>query len=216
VGSGDRGIDLTQVGIGSQGDLAAMAASLPGVTYIPGADGGPAGFSILGLGADQNLTTLNGLNFAGSDLPRDAVTTGRVSSNPFNPSQGGFSGGQLSLRTSPGTNFVQQTVHITMDSKALQFTDQAGQQLGQQYNNVTFTANGSWRRSEAAGINSVRQIPTNGGQTQNYNTAVQARHSSFFGNGFLAETNTALQLAHTSADPYVSLPDANIRVASTF
>ena len=310
VGSGDRGIDLSQVGIGSQGDLAAMAASLPGVTYIPGADGGPAGFSILGLGADQNLTTLNGLNFAGSDLPRDAVTTGRVSSNPFNPTQGGFSGGQLALRTSPGTNFVTQSVHLTMDSKALQFTDQAGQQLGQQYNNVTasgawrgpialdkayystsfqgsrqmsdlqtlintdslalqslgisvdsarrltnllgtlgiptntgvptnkindaasgivqldwtpsaghnftFTGNGSWRRSEAAGINSVRQIPTNGGQTQNYNTAVQARHSSYFGNGFLDETNTALQLSHNSADPYVSLPDANIRVLSTF
>lgn len=310
VGSGDRGIDLSQVGIGSQGDLAAMAASLPGVTYIPGADGGPAGFSILGLGADQNLTTLNGLNFAGSDLPRDAVTTGRVSTNPFNPTQGGFSGGQLSLRTSPGTNFVTQSVHFTMDSKALQFTDQAGQQLGTQYNNVTasgawrgpialdkayystslqgsrqmsdlqtlintdslalqsigisadsarrltsilgtlgiptnlgvptskvndafsgiaqvdwtpsaghnftFTGNGSFRRSEAAGINSARQIPTNGGQTQSYNTALQARHSSYFGNGFLDETNSALQLSQSKADPYLSLPDANIRVASTF
>ncbi len=311
VGAGDRGIDLSQVGIGSQGDLAAMAASLPGVTYIPGADGGPAGFSILGLGADQNLTTLNGLNFAGSDLPRDAVTTGRVSTNPFNPTQGGFSGGQLALRTSPGTNFVTQSVHFTMDSKALQFTDQAGQQLGTQYNNVTasgawrgpivldkayystslqgsrqmsdlqtlintdayalqsigisadsvrrldsllnafgipsslgtiptskvndafsgiaqidwtpsaghnftFTGNGSFRRAEAAGINSVRQIATNGGQTQAYNTAIQARHSSYFGNGFLDETNSALQLASNTGNPYLTLPDANIRVASTF
>lgn len=310
VGSGDRGIDLTQIGIGAQGDLAAMAASLPGVTFIPGADGGAAGFSILGLGADQNLTTLNGLNFAGSDLPRDAVTTGRVSSNPFNPTQGGFSGGQLSLRTSPGTNFVTQSVHFTMDSKALQFTDQAGQQLGTQYNNLTasgawrgpisldkayystslqgsrqmsdlqtlvntdayalqslgisadsalklqsvlnalgipttagvptskindafsgiaqidwtpsaghnftFTGNGSFRRAQAAGINSVRQIPTNGGQSQSFNTALQARHSSYFGNGFLDETSTGLQLAKTAADPYVVLPDANIRVASTF
>src|ERR1041385_2779203 len=143
VGSGDRGVDLSQISIGAQGDLAAMAASLPGVTYIPGADGGPAGFSILGLGADQNLTTLNGLNFAGSDLPRDAVTTGRVSTNPFNPTQGGFSGGQLALRTSPGANFVTQSVHLTMDAKQLQFTDQAGQQLGQQYNNLT--ASGAWR-----------------------------------------------------------------------
>ena len=30
-----------------------------------------------------------------------------------------------------------------MDSKALQFTNQAGQQLGQQYNNLT--ASGAWR-----------------------------------------------------------------------
>src|SRR3954470_2409504 len=143
VGSGDRGIDLSQVGIGSQGDLASLASSLPGVTYIPGADGGPAGFSVLGLGADQNLTTLNGLDFGGSDLPRDATTTGRVSSNPFNPTQGGFSGAQLALRTAPGTNFVQQTVRFTLEPEALQFTDQAGQQLGTQYNN--FTASGAWR-----------------------------------------------------------------------
>src|ERR1041385_5847645 len=143
VGSGDRGVDLSQISIGAQGDLAAMAASLPGVTYIPGADGGPAGFSILGLGADQNLTTLNGLNFAGSDLPRDAVTTGRVSSNPFNPNQGGFSGGQLALRTAAGTNFVTQTVRLTLEPQLLQFTDNAGQQLGTQYNN--FTASGAWR-----------------------------------------------------------------------
>ena len=311
VGSGDRGIDLSQVGIGSQGDLAAMAASLPGVTYIPGADGGAAGFSILGLGADQNLTTLNGLNFAGSELPRDAVTTGRVSSNPFSPTQGGFSGGQLSLRTSPGTNFVTQTVRFTAEPSTLQFTDQAGQQLGTQYNNATasgawrgpiamdkayfstslqgsrrmqdlqtllntdafalqsvgisadsavrlgrlldslgipsslnsipsskindafsgiaqvdwtpsaghnftFTANGSLRRSEAAGLTSTRQVPTNGGETQNWNSALQARHSSYFGGGFLDETSMAVQLSRNKADPYLYLPDANIRVMSTF
>lgn len=309
VGAGDRGIDLGQVGIGAQGDLAQMAASLPGVTYIPGADGGPAGFSILGLGAEQNLTTLNGLDFGGADLPRDAVTTGRVSSNPFNPTQGGFSGGQLALRTAPGTNFITQTVRFTLEPQTLQFTDNAGQQLGTQYNNFTasgawrgpikmdklyfssslqgsrrfqdlqtllntdqlalatvgisadsafrlqqllsqfqiptqigvsnkindafsgigqidwtagaghnftFTANGSLRRSQAAGLNSVRQVPTNGGETQNWNTAVQARHSSYFWGSFLNETSTALQLSRSKADPYLAIPDANIRVTSTF
>ena len=55
-----------------QGDLAALAASLPGVTLIPGLDGSPDGFSVLGLGADQNTTTLNGLPFNSSNLPRDA------------------------------------------------------------------------------------------------------------------------------------------------
>ena len=309
VGAGDRGIDLSQVGIGAQGDLAQMAASLPGVTYIPGADGGPAGFSILGLGAEQNLTTLNGLDFAGSDLPRDATTTGRVSSNPFNPNQGGFSGGQLALRTAAGTNFVTQTVRFTAEPQVLQFTDNAGQQLGTQYNNFTasgawrgpikmdklyystsvqgsrrlqdlqtllntdgvalatigisadsarrldsllavfgiptqiglnnkindaysgiaqidwtagaghnftFTTNGSLRRSQAAGLNSARQIPTNGGETQNWNAALQARHSSYFKESFLDETSTALQLSRSTADPYLAVPDANIRVTSTF
>jgi hypothetical protein len=311
VGAGDRGVDLSQVAIGAQGDLAQMAASLPGVTYIPGADGGPSGFSILGLGSEQNLTTLNGLDFGGSDLPRDAVTTGRVSSNPFNPNQGGFSGGQLALRTAAGTNFVTQTVRMTLEPEVLQFTDNAGQQLGTQYNNFTvsgawrgplkmdklyystslqgsrrfsdlqtllntdplalqtvgisqaakdslelglaqyaipstlsgipnnkvndsysgiaqidwtagaghnftFTTNGSLRRSQAAGLNSVRQIATNGGETQNWNTALQARHSSYFKESFLDETSTALQLSRSEGNAYLSLPDANIRVTSTF
>jgi hypothetical protein len=309
VGSGDRGIDLGQVGIGAQGDLAQMAASLPGVTYIPGADGGPAGFSILGLGAEQNLTTLNGLDFGGADLPRDAVTTGRVTSNAYNPNQGGFSGGNLAIRTAGGTNFVTQSIRFSLEPSALQFTDAAGQQLGTQYNNFvasgawrgpikmdklyfatslqgsrriqdlqtllntdalalatvgisadsaarlqtllsnfgiptqisvsnrindsysgigqidwtagaghnfTFTANASLRRSLAAGLNSVRQIPTNGGETQNWNTAIQARHSSYFWESFLNETSTALQLSRSSGDAYLSIPDANIRVASTF
>lgn len=53
------------------GDLAAMAASLPGVQSTTGADGSD-GYSVLGLGSDQNNATLNGLSFGGSSLPRDA------------------------------------------------------------------------------------------------------------------------------------------------
>ena len=49
-----------------------MAASLPGVQLVPGADGDPSGFSVLGLTPDQNNSTLNGQNFGGANLPRDA------------------------------------------------------------------------------------------------------------------------------------------------
>jgi hypothetical protein len=65
-------------------------------------------------------------------------------------------------------------------------------------------------------LNSVRQIPTNGGETRNWNTALQARHSSYFKESFLDETSTALQLSQSKADPYLLVPDANIRVTSTF
>src|SRR5262245_20337596 len=51
-----------------QGDIAAMAASLPGVTLIPGLDGAADGFSVLGLGADQNTTTLNGMSLNSGSL----------------------------------------------------------------------------------------------------------------------------------------------------
>ena len=52
-----------------------MAASLPGVTLVPGADGDPSGFSVHGLGTDQNNTTLNGQTFGGANLPRDAAVS---------------------------------------------------------------------------------------------------------------------------------------------
>jgi hypothetical protein len=61
-----------------QGDLAAMAASLPGVTLMPGLDGQPEGFPVLGLGADQNTTTLNGQSFNSSN-PRDAQVQSSLS-----------------------------------------------------------------------------------------------------------------------------------------
>src|ERR1017187_2550686 len=69
----ERVINPSALAASQLGDIAAMAASLPGVLLVPGADGDPSGFSVLGLAADQNSTTLNGQNFSGSDLPRDAV-----------------------------------------------------------------------------------------------------------------------------------------------
>ena len=63
VGGRDQVLNNNNVPIDVLGDLSAMAATLPGVTLIPGADGGANGISVLGLGADQNNITLNGLNF---------------------------------------------------------------------------------------------------------------------------------------------------------
>ena len=83
------------------GDLAALAASMPGVQLIPGADGNPAGFSVLGLGADQNATTLNGMNFGGAAMPRDANVSTSLVTSPYDVSRGNFSGGQLNIRSRP-------------------------------------------------------------------------------------------------------------------
>jgi hypothetical protein len=60
-----------------------MAASMPGVQLIPGADGAANGFSVLGVGADQNSTTLNGMNFGGASLPRDANVSTSVATTPY-------------------------------------------------------------------------------------------------------------------------------------
>lgn len=137
VGGTERPINTSALTAEQQGDLAAMAASLPGVTLIPGADGDPSGFSVLGLTADQNNTTLNGLDFGGSNLPRDAGITSSLVTAPYDVSRGGFSGGQMNVRTRSGTNFKTRTGSLNLDSPSLQWTDPAARDLAQQYTNLS-------------------------------------------------------------------------------
>ena len=119
------------------GDLAAMAATLPGVQLAPGQNGDPNGFSVLGLGADQNNITLNGMSFGGSNLPRDAAVATSLVTSPYDVSRGGFSGGQLTIRSRPGSNFVTRGMSLNIDAPQMQWTDRAAQALGQQYTNVS-------------------------------------------------------------------------------
>ncbi|MDB4874208.1 MAG: hypothetical protein JWM41_654 [Gemmatimonadetes bacterium] len=143
IGGRDQSINTGNVPIDVLGDLSAMAATLPGITLIPGADGAANGFSVLGLGADQNNITLNGLNFSGTDLPRDATSQTRVTTSSFDPSRGGFSGAQIALRTNSGSNYVTRSFHQTVDAPTLQYTDAVGRQLGQQFTNLQLSGSAS-------------------------------------------------------------------------
>jgi hypothetical protein len=125
------------VAANQQGDLNAMAATVPGVTPVTGADGDPAGFSVLGLSADQNSTTLNGSPFSGSSVPRDANVSTSVTTTPYDVSRGGFGGAQLNLRAGPGSNFIRRTNSLNLDAPSLQWTDPAARSLGQRYSNVS-------------------------------------------------------------------------------
>ncbi len=133
VGGSERPVNSSTVSAADQGNLAALAASLPGVTLVPGADGDPSGFSVLGLGSDQNNTTLNGSQFGGGNLPRDAAVTSSLATSPYDVSRGGFSGGQLSVQTRPGSNFISRTMSVNADVPALQWTDRAARALGQEF-----------------------------------------------------------------------------------
>lgn len=137
VGS-DRATDgfAGAIAVADQGNLAAMAASVPGITLIPDAGGGLPGFSVLGLSADQNRVTLNGMSFSGGDIPRDALVATRVASTSYDVSRGGFSGGQLSISANSGGNFSQRLAHVTFDDRDLQATDVVGRELGAQYRNT--------------------------------------------------------------------------------
>ena len=137
ISGSERPVDNSAVPADQQGDIAAMAASLPGVTLVPGQDGDPSGFSVLGLSPDQNQTTLNGLNFGGSNLPRDANVTTSLVTTPYDVSRGGFSGAQFQIRGRPGSNYITRTMSLNLDAPQLQWTDRAAQSLGQQYSNVS-------------------------------------------------------------------------------
>jgi hypothetical protein len=120
-----------------QGDLNAIAATIPGVTPVLSAEGDPAGFSVLGLSADQNSMTLNGANLGSSTLPRDAQVSTSLVTAPYDVSRGGFSGGQLNVRSGSGTNYIRRNNSLNFDAPSLQWTDPAARALGQQYTNVS-------------------------------------------------------------------------------
>jgi hypothetical protein len=134
----ERGINPGNVAAGDLGDLNAMAASIPGVTALNDPNGDPAGFSVLGLSADQNATTLNGSPFGASNIPRDANVSTSLVTTPYDVSRGGFSGAQFNLRTGPGSNFIRRTNSLNLDAPRLQWTDRAARSLGQQYSNFSF------------------------------------------------------------------------------
>ena len=137
ISGSERPVDNSALPADQQGDLAAMAASLPGVTLVPGQDGDPSGFSVLGLSPDQNNTTLNGMQFGGSNLPRDAAVSTSLVTTPYDVSRGGFSGAQFQIRGRPGSNYVTRTMSLNVDAPQFQWTDRAARSLGQQYSNVS-------------------------------------------------------------------------------
>lgn len=138
IGGTETPLSNSAVPANLMGDLAAMAASLPGVQSVGGQDGNPDGYSVLGLGADQNNATLNGMQFGGSSLPRDAAVSNSLITSPYDVSRGGFSGAQMSIRSRPGSNFMTRGMSLNIDAPQLQWSDRAARSLGQEYRNVSF------------------------------------------------------------------------------
>ncbi len=139
VSGTERAIPQTNVPIESMGDIAAMAASLPGVLLLPGLDGQADGFSVLGLGADQNNVTLNGLPVGSNGLPRDAAISSSLTTSPYDVSKGGFSGGNFNIRSNAGSNFRTRGTSLVMTAPQVQWTDRAAQALGNDYTNLSLS-----------------------------------------------------------------------------
>ncbi len=124
----------------SQQDLTAIAGfagSIPGATTIFGLDGDPSGFSVLGLPVDQNAITLNGAGFSGSSLPRDASITATLATNPYDVTKGGFSGAQLNLQRTPGSNFKRRSTSLLANPEFLQYRTASPEALAQKYSSLS-------------------------------------------------------------------------------
>ncbi len=137
IGGTEKTINNQTLTAAQLGDLAAMAASVAGVNYVPGTNGDPSGFSVLGLTPDQNSTTLNGMNTGAANLPRDAQTISTLTISPYDVARGGFSGGNQNIRLQSGSNFINQSSSLLVEAPSLQFTTAAARALGQEYTNLS-------------------------------------------------------------------------------
>jgi hypothetical protein len=114
-----------QLSPSTAGDLNAAATTLPGVVSTPN---GP---SILGAGAESNLTTLNGMGMAAGSIPRAAQTQTRVTGATFDPTRGGFAGANIDVRLDAGDRFYQRRqAYVTLDPRQWQLTDAVGRAAG--------------------------------------------------------------------------------------
>ena len=137
VGGTERTVDPANLPPELQGDIAALAASMPGVVLVPGLDGAADGFSVMGLGADQNSVTINGMPFGGGNLPRDAQVSSSLTTSPYDASRGGFSGGNLNIRSFSGSNYRSRGMSLVLNAPQLEWTDRAGRALGNEFTNVS-------------------------------------------------------------------------------
>jgi len=112
------------------GDLAALAALVPGVMSTPG------GNSVLGLSPSQNSVTMNGMAFGGGQIPRDVRTRVNVSASNYDPANGWFSGARTNVYVASSELFSLATAHLTADAPPLQAGDPVAAHLGQRYTNV--------------------------------------------------------------------------------
>ena len=78
-------------------DLTSLITQLPGVTSR-----GDSAFSVLGADPGQNRTLVDGADFGGTSVPRDAIAQTKLIVNTFDPSQGRFAGGQATVTTRRG------------------------------------------------------------------------------------------------------------------
>jgi Carboxypeptidase regulatory-like domain len=135
VGGGERPLTALNLPPDQMGNLAALAAGIPGLQLIPGFDGAADAFSALGLSPEQNSTTVNGLGSSINALPPDAQVQASVLTYSYDPAIGDFSGARVTLNTLPGSNISSRQASLTGVTPQLQFADRAALAQNQPFTN---------------------------------------------------------------------------------
>jgi hypothetical protein len=141
VSGGDRALSTTGTLPGQEGNLAAMAAGIPGFQLVPGFDGAPDTYSVLGLDPNQSNVTFNGLGSGITTLPPDVLATTSISPYSFDVSRGGFSGAQIAIQTMPGQNFSRRLVANNSVAPPLEWADNVASAQNQKYTNLRLGGN---------------------------------------------------------------------------
>ena len=317
VGGGERAISSNGLPPDQMGNLAAMAGGLPGIQVIPGLDGAADVFSALGLSADQNSTTFNGLGSGINTLPPDAQVRASVLTYSYDPAIGNFSGARIALVSQPGTNYSFRQASTNAITPQLQFADDIAEQQNQKFSNfligsggrgplvmdrhfyntsfslsrnfkdlpsllntsplglssagvaadsvtrllgilrqanipstlpstptlqatdqlsvqanvdltpgtsgtgnaITLGLLGNYRQSQQVtgfGGSSILTTPAHNGETKNWSGIASLRHTNYFWFGILSNSVLGLSLSGTENEPYLRLPNGNVRVNSVF
>lgn len=103
---------------GEEGYVGAVASGAPGVGIEDGA--GALGLSVLGIEPALNVATLDGGEFGGTRVPRDAVMATRVSPASFDATRPGAAGAAVAMRTVSGTNAINRAMRVSVDDPLLQ------------------------------------------------------------------------------------------------
>jgi hypothetical protein len=125
ITGGDNRVSNTNLPPEQAGNLAALAASLAGVQFIPGLDGSPDRFSIFGLDPSQNNASLNGQQAGLSTIPRDA-SVGQSVRTGYDVANGGFSGAQVAITTFSGNNYLNRQMSGVFNAPQAQWNDPVG------------------------------------------------------------------------------------------
>lgn len=148
------------------GNIEATAALNPTLTA------GANGIGALGLGSEQSRTTINGLSFEGTAIPRDMRRTVRSGTSQYDPAVGGFSAALTTVEIRQGSSLTDPNLRVSLDGplEAVRYRSTAGVGHDQRFA-LSFTQSGQmtsdrWTYNGAMAVRGTNAlVPTIGSLT---------------------------------------------------